>query len=184
MGKKTCKCEHHFRATSPLKKKKKGGEIHVTKILLFPLKVPSSVAVSIFTSLYNHHHLMSELLQHLKWKPHTIKAPPFPLCILILSVTSWDTRNCTLAWPQPAACFVWRASNVWETSSREKGRGSKKNKEEKKRWMGVGEDTFSQRPGGGCALSRVTNSKSHCLSSWSREGVSFPNPHFPAYMEA
>ena len=121
----------------PLPLKKKCGEIHVTKILLFPLKVLSSVAVSIFTSLYNHHCLISELLQHLKRKPHTIKALPFPLWInLLFWFFLWPlgTQGTVLwAWPQPAACFVWRAGNVWETSSREKGRGSKKIKEERKK---------------------------------------------------
>lgn len=95
------------------------------------------MAVSIFTSLYNHHYLISELLQHLKRKPHTIKALPFPLWInLLFWFFLWPlgTQGTVLwAWPQPAACFVWRAGDVWETSSREKGRGSKKNKEERKK---------------------------------------------------
>ena len=131
MGKKLANVSITLEQPLPLKKM---WQNTCNKILLFPLKVPSSVAVSIFTSLYNHHYLISELLQHLKRKPHTIKALPFPLWInLLFWFFLWPlgTQGTVLwAWPQPAACFVWRAGDVWETSSREKGRGSKKNKEE------------------------------------------------------
>ena len=143
MGKKLANVSITLEQPLPLKKMWRNT---CNKILLFPLKVPSSVAVSIFTSLYNHHYLISELLQHLKRKPHTIKALPFPLWInLLFWFFLWPlgTQGTVLwAWPQPAACFVWRAGDVWETSSREKGRGSKKNKEEEERWMGVEEDSF------------------------------------------
>ena len=182
MGKKLANVSITLEQPLPLKKMWRNT---CNKILLFPLKVPSSVAVSIFTSLYNHHYLISELLQHLKRKPHTIKALPFPLWInLLFWFFLWPlgTQGTVLwAWPQPAACFVWRAGDVWETSSREKGRGSKKNKEEEERWMGVEEDSFSQRPGGGWTLSRVTNSKTKScgLSSWSRRGSPSPIHIFP-----